>query len=489
LLSLSKTDYLRYLQCPKLLWLQKNRKELAPKITEVQQSIFDQGYIVENYARKLKQFANGIEVFRWYKKGHQETQKYIRDGYQTIFQANAMTEDLYCKADILHFDDKTNKWDIYEVKSSTQIKEEHLPDLCFQKIAFEKDGIKIGRTFLVLVNNKYVKEGDIKPEELLKIEDLTQEVEDLRSITEKNIPKALEITKLKHEFEKQIGKQCKKPYKCPFEEYCWKAIPDYSIFDLQRITEEQLKQLQTLGIERITNIPDDFKLTENQQNQVVVTKSDETLINKEKIKNTLDKLKYPLYFLDYETYSSAIPLFDGLRPYQQAAFQYSLHIVKEKEGELEHYEYLHTDKDLPFEDLLSNLRQQIGNIGSIIVWNKSFEMGRNNEMAEFYPQYTEFLSSVNNRIFDLMEIFKDQYYVSPEFKGSYSIKKVLPVLVPKLSYSNLEDIQEGSIASLYWFKYIYNDSPKKKQMIGNMLKYCKLDTLAMVEIWKKLKRT
>ena len=491
---------MNYLQCPKKLWLSKNRKDLKTAVDETQQAIFDQGFVVESYAHKLALFKSPASpahhsdpavVKDWYSKGRAETQNYIRNNCTTIFQANAMPPDLYCKADILHLNPATNKWDLYEVKSSTQVKDEHIPDLCFQKIALEKDGIPIDRTYLIHINNEYVRNGEIDPEKLLTIEDLTEQVENQRQITEANIPKALEIINLADENTQKvqihIGKQCDKPYECPFKDYCWAYLPEYNIFDLQRITKKQINILQNLNIQKITDIPDNFTLNKKQQNQLIATKTGKDIIDNESITNTLNQLNYPLYFLDYETYGSAIPLFDGLRPYQQMTFQYSLHIIKGKDKTPEHYEYLHTDTDIPIPKLLSNLQQQIGPTGTIIVWNKSFEMTRNNEMAQQYPEYKDFLMSVNNRVYDLMEIFSKQYYISPGFKGSSSIKNVLPILAPHLSYKELEDIHEGGIASLYWYKHIYSNSPLKDRMIKNMLEYCKLDTLAMVEIWRKLR--
>ena len=183
------------------------------------------------------------------------------------------------------------------------------------------------------------------------------------------------------------------------------------------------------------------------------------------------------------------PLFDGLKPYQQMPFQYSLHVVEQEGAEPEHYEYLHQGKDNPIPALLESMRANIGDIGSVIVWYKGFEKGRNEEMAAMYPEYAGFLKSVNTRVFDLMDIFKAQHYVDVGFKGSCSIKKVLPVLVPSLSYADLEDVREGEIASLYWFKHVYGavDSAMRKRVYQeNLLKYCELDTLAMAEVWRSM---
>lgn len=483
---LTKSDYLRFIQCQKCLWLSKHRKDLVPKVSENQQAIFDQGYEVENYARKL--FKEGVEVKGFYEVAKKHTQELVKRGEKVIYQATALTDKISAMADILIFNSKSKKWDIYEVKSSTQVKQDvHIPDLCFQKIAFEEDGFEIGKTYLVLVNNDYVRKGKLDPKKFLKIEDISDDVENMRNTVLSNIPKALEYINQKEEPEVQILKQCKKPYDCAFIEYCFKNIAPNSIYNLQRIPERKLKDLLDMGISEICKIPEDFPLTEKQQNQVMVNKTGNPIIDKEIIKSKLGELTFPLYFLDYETYGSAIPLFNGTKPYQQVCFQYSLHIITSQDSEPKHYEFLHTESNNPVPKLLASMQKHIGNIGSVIVWNKSFETTRNDEMGQQHPEYADFLKSINRRVFDLMEIFSKQYYVHPDFKGSCSIKKILPVMVPQLKYSNLEDIQEGGTASLYWFKDIYMNSPNKNKTINNLLRYCKLDTLAMVEIHQKLK--
>jgi len=482
---ITKSDYLKYLQCPKYFWLYKNRKSLIPGVSETDQAKFDQGYEVEKYAQKL--FKNGAEIKGNFRDGKKETEKFAKKR-KNIFQATAMPKDLLARADILNFNENTGKWDIYEVKSTTEVKDEHIPDLCFQKIAFERDGYKIGETFLIHVNSDYVKTGKIAPKKFLTTENITEQVENFRSIVETDIPKALALLNFKDEMKKQIGQQCKLPYTCAFKEYCWGNLPKYSIYDIKRFNGDKLLALRDAGILEITDIPDDFPLSATQQNQVLVAKTKKPIIDIKMIESTINGLEFPLYFLDYETYASAVPLFDGTHPYQNICFQYSLHVIRSQGTETEHYEFLHTDKSNPMPKLLSSLVQHIGETGSVIVWNKAFETTRNEEMAKQYPEYAKFLHSINDRIFDLMEIFSKQYYVHPDFKGSCSIKKVLPVLVSQLSHSNLEGIQEGGIASLYWFKHIFNNSQKKDNTIKNLLEYCKLDTFAMVAIYQELKK-
>jgi hypothetical protein len=243
--------------------------------------------------------------------------------------------------------------------------------------------------------------------------------------------------------------------------------------------------LADLDIFDVEDIPDDFKMTKPQKELFYVQKTKLPVIKEENIKKALDELKYPLYFLDYETISKPVPLLDGHKPNQQIAFQYSLHIL-EKNGQLKHFEYLAEDFENATKNLARSLRENIGDVGSVIVWNQGFEKGRNKEMAEIHPEYRDFLLNLNNRVFDLMLIFKKDYF-HPDFKGSASIKKVLPVMCPGFSYDDLE-IQNGTMAMDIWDKMIFGNKTEqeKEEIKNNLLEYCKLDTLAMVEIFKKL---
>jgi hypothetical protein len=194
-------------------------------------------------------------------------------------------------------------------------------------------------------------------------------------------------------------------------------------------------------------------------------------------------LEYPLYFLDYETFNPAIPLFDGYSPFDHITFQYSLHILS-KDGDLEHFEYLHTEKTDPIPHLLNSLREHIKDEGSVVVWNKGFEGGRNKRMGNLYPKYEDFCKGMNDRLFDLMDVFRENLYDDPKFKGSYSIKSVLPVLVPELSYESL-DIRNGAMAMASWYDFVFKDE-KDERVIDDLLKYCKLDTLAMIRVFEEL---
>ena len=211
-------------------------------------------------------------------------------------------------------------------------------------------------------------------------------------------------------------------------------------------------------------------------------------IDREAIKQFLDGLQYPLYFLDYETLMSLIPYFDGLRPYQQVPFQYSLHLLQTPDASLEHKEYLHQENSSPSRPLTEQLLADICTEGTVLVWYEGFEKSRNTELGNMIPEYKHAMESLNGRVVDLMTPFKEKWYDDPRFEGSASIKKVLPVLCPELSYKTL-GIQEGASAQRLWMEAILDGTRdgEKQQILSDLLEYCKLDTLAMVEIFNKLR--
>ena len=261
-------------------------------------------------------------------------------------------------------------------------------------------------------------------------------------------------------------------------------VPEYSVHNI--VTGNKLKLLLADGILNIEDIPDHFDLTDIQGDKVSLQKLNKPIIGKESIEQTLSELVFPIYFLDYETYGSPVPLLNGYKANQQVVFQVSLHVLQE-DGTLNHFEYLAGKLEGATRELLDTLKTNIGSVGSIVVWYESFEKGKNAELAELHPEDKTFIEDLNSRIFDLMKVFKKDY-AHPDFKGSASIKAVLPVLVPELSYKTL-DVQDGTMALSEWEKMIKGNIPDAdiEKTKNNLLKYCALDTLAMVEIYKKLK--
>lgn len=467
---ITKTDFLTYVEAPRHFWaLRNNRYDLT--LSDFDQHLIEQGYIVEE---KAKEYAKRYLM-----------PKYSIDEDDLSFQQTCIDGEFEARSDILIRNSKTNKWDLYEVKSVTKPKSEHYYDATFQTIIFEKH-FDIENVFILHVDNDYRRNGDFDLSSFMKVENVNEKVNELRDETLTMMSKCLSLARVDNY---KQAKECWKPKECRCKDLCFPNLPDDSIYNLSRVTERKINDLLDYGIVDITDVPDDYALTTNQRVQVKVAKRNKTLIDEKAIKRELESLEYPLYFLDYETYDSAIPLYDGYKPYQHMVFQYSLHVLdKPEDKELKHYEYVVNNQDEPSKELLNHLKEHIGENGSVIVWYRSFECTRNKEMAEICPEFADFLESVNSRVFDLMDIFKNNYYVDPLFRGSNSIKDVLPVLVPKLSYKDI-NIQGGTMAMTAWHKLVYEDTSteEKEALLQDLLTYCELDTLAMVKIWEYLR--
>ena len=492
-MQLSKSEYIMFLKHPAWLWLKKHDKDKLPEPDVNLQAIFDAGIEFEKYAEE--RFPDGVrlgfENYDEYLSLPKRTKKALKDGAEVVFQGRfeggGKGSSITCICDIVHLVDN-NTFDLYEIKSSTRVKPEHTPDLAFQVVVLESAGFKARNISVVHVNRDYVRDGEIDPEKLSTVTNVTAEVRDKIEETKENIQGAFEIIE-----------SLEMPDPSPrhvnlgaFNDWLeiYKGIKDidpYSIYNLIAPGVKRIGKLEDIEVELIKNIPDGFQLTPKQQAQVTATKIDDRLIDKDNIKSFLSDLVYPLYFLDYETAMSTIPLWDGTRPYQQIPFQYSLHVIEKPGADPKHTEYLHRDESHPVPKLLENLKNDISHTGNVIVWYKSFETGRNKEMAEMFPEFAEFLEDVNNRVVDLMIPFSNGWFVDKDFFGAASIKSVLPVLVPDLSYKEL-DIQEGFSAQRLWMDEILKEKGDidKEKLFNNLVEYCKLDTLAMVKIWEVL---
>ncbi len=482
---LTKSDYLKYLIHPAYLWLQKHDKEKLPPFDDAVQAIVDAGNEIEAVAREL--FPKGVMVKSLFADSVRETEKYVKEGHKVIYQASVLTDRrLYARADVI-MKNTDGSWDIYEIKSATKVKPEYIHDLAFQKVALEESTYTIRNMYIVHINSYYVRQGEINPKQLFVQSNVTEEVNALVNSTKTGIEKALEV----------IGfSEC--PDDSPAHASSWYGwrdtyrhlhpeIPATSIYNMTRLKPEQLSDLLKRDISDMLNIPDSFELGPQQKVQLRALKAAEPIVYPTKIAARLSKLKFPLYFFDYETVGPGLPMYNGTRPYQQIPFQYSLHILDKPGEKLRHVEFLATGSADPMPALLQRMQRDIGPEGSVIVWFKGFEMGVNDTMAEIYPEYGPFLKQVNGRIYDLMEVFSKFDYADAAFGGSASIKKVLPVLVPEMTYSNLE-IQKGDVASKLWEQTAKDiiSGEKAEKIYEDLRVYCGQDTLAMVRIYEVL---
>lgn len=484
---LTKSDYLKFLIAPAYLWLAKHAKDEIPPFDDNAQAIVDQGYEVEELAQDL--FEKGVRVQEKFAAAVSETADLMQKE-RVIYQGAVLTQRrLFAQSDIL-VQTAEGAWDLYEVKSSTKVKPEHISDLAFQKIAWEEYGVPIRKLAVIHVNKEFRLRGQLKAEEFLITTDVTEKVAECLSETKENIKKALSVI---------ASPECPAdgPLDCQ-DYYSWMKVcrfrapdsfSDDCIFNLTRMNLALAKQLTALGASKIKEIPSELTSYPQQVTQILTAQAGRPIKHLKDIEKILQELRYPLYFLDYETVAPAVPRFEGSRPFEQVPFQYSVHILREPDGELSQREFLARGSSDPSAELLAQLSRDIGPLGQIIVWNKSFEMKVNEDLGKRFPEYRSFLKSLNRRVFDLMDIFADGLYADEKFMGSASIKKVLPVLVPELSYKDLA-INEGQTASRRWFQAFEGKlSPEEaEKLYADLQTYCGLDTLAMVRIYEFLHR-
>ncbi len=490
-MNLSKSLYTKGIQCPKALWLKKYNKEVLTRPDDSALARFETGNEVGDLA--YKHFLNGVEIA--YTKNFDEmiaqTKKHIDDGIKYIYEATFSFNGILVLVDVLEIHED-NKVSIYEVKSSSSVKDIYVHDTSIQYYVLKQLGITIKTANVVHINSSHVRGNTLELDKLFTIADVTDEVVELQE----NIPTILKEFEVVledkiNEPNIDIGKHCHNPYVCDAKDYCWKTqrqIPEYSIFNIFNLGSKKQIELYTQGIKNIEDIPDDFDMTANQKNAVENYKSKETFINEEKIKEFVNTLTYPIYHLDFETFQQAIPEFKGISPYQQIPFQYSLHI-EHLDGTLEQKEYLAQDSIDPREEIAKRLYEDIPSNVTVLAYNMSFEKGVIKRLAESFPDLSSHLLSINENMNDLMVPFQKKYYVTPLMNGSYSIKYVLPALVPEFAkaYEELDGVQNGSQAMNAFANMSKMEEGEKQKMRTSLIEYCKLDTLAMVKILEKLK--
>ncbi|MDD4874252.1 MAG: DUF2779 domain-containing protein [Dehalococcoidales bacterium] len=479
---LSKTKYLNGLQCFKLLWIYTNQPESIPQPDAATQNRFDQGHLAGELAKKL--FPGGIDIPQDDFIGNISRTKELLKQRKTLFEAGVLTGKLYSRADILNPVNE-DEWDIIEVKSSTEVKDINIQDVSFQKFCREKDGLKIRKCFLAHINNKYVKNGEINPEELFTIEDITEEVISASEGITDRIISMFDVISSPVCPEMSISTHCSDPYDCPLSANCRQGLPEHNVFTLYRGGKKGF-DLYNSGILSITDIPSDYDLSDKQLIQCSCVVGGEPHIEKNELMQFLASLEYPLYYLDFETFSTVVPMFDGTRPYQNIPFQFSLHVQDMPGSSLQHHWFLADGPGDPRPGLLSQLHKSIGEFGSVIVYNQSFEKGILREMGEALQEYTRWSQSVIDRIVDLYAPFRSFCYYHPSQKGSASIKKVLPALTGS-GYEDLA-IAKGDDASLVFLDMTYSELTDEEclEIRNNLLAYCGLDTEGMVRIVEQL---
>ena len=480
---LSKTKFMHGMQCHKLLWTELHEPQLVPQPDEVTQHRFDQGHLVGHLAKGL--FPNGIDIPTKDIAANIKMTKEYLSRQAPLFEAGISAGNIYSRLDILN-PAGDGAWDIIEVKSAASVKDEYKCEVAFQRLCCEGAGLKIRKCSVARINTQYVKTGEIDPQQLFIIEDITDEVNgliagELRS----RVEEILTVMRMQQCPDVAIGKHCGNPYECPLREICWAFLPEHHVFSLYYGGSRSV-ELFNRGICAIADIPEGTKLYEKQIIQRDCVKCGQPHINSEAICAFLRALQYPVYYLDFETFSTAIPLLEGTRPYQSIPFQFSLHVVKLPGAEAEHFSYLAEGKDDPRPRLLAELKKLIGDIGSIVAYNSGFEQQVLKDLSAVFPEHSAWVESLYPRIIDLLKPFSNFHYYHPDQKGSASLKKVLPALTG-ISHEDLA-ISDGQLAGIYYLDATYGDvsGEERRSIRQHLEEYCGLDTRGMALIVERL---
>lgn len=486
-MNLSKSTFIRGLQCEKSLYLYKHHYKLKDPTPPSLQAVFDQGTNIGLLAQKL--FPNGVDAspenhFKMI-ESVSKTLGFINQGNTVVYEATFLYNDVLAALDILVKD--AEGWKAYEVKSSTKVSDTYIKDATIQYYTITNSGIDLKDISIVHINNQYTRQGELDIHQLFTIESVYDQVLDFLPLIPNEVRRLKNVIKSPEIPNVDIGNHCYDPYDCDFRGTCWKHIPDYSVFNITRLNIDKKFDLFNQGVITLDDI--DLSQTKLNSNQILQVQSEingTSHIDKEEIKNFTNGLNYPLYFLDFETIGPAVPKYNGSRPYQQLVFQYSLHIQETSISELVHREYLADPSLDPRIGFIEQLIQDCGSSGDILVYNIGFERGKINDLIEVFPEHSNELSGIVNRLKDLMIPFQQKWYYTPEMRGSYSIKNVLPALVPELSYDSLE-IKNGGDASNTFLAMVngtFDGNINKTRL--QLLEYCRMDTYAMVKILEKL---
>ena len=490
-MGLSKSKITRFCQCPKMFWLDENRRELA-QTSAATEARFDEGTRVGELAKRL--FGEFVDAT--VTDGDKldlsamtaRTSELMAAGAENICEAAFSYGGCYCAVDILH---RTPRgYELYEVKSSAHVKQVYLIDVAYQRYVLGLCGVKLVGAYIVYINTDYVRRGEIDPRGLFRIKEVSAETNGYLAQMRDVVAAALETADEPTEPAITLGERCTSPYDCPYIGYCQRDLPEHNVFDVYRFGRKKAAELYGDGIVSFDDIRRrGVKLTKLQKRQVDTAVADlPTYVDKAGVKKFLTELWSPLYFLDFETFQAAIPPFDGLSPYKQTTFQYSLHYYDG--GELRHKEFLGDGRSDPRRALAERLAEDIPENACVLAYNMSFERSRIKELAELFPDLAGKLNTIHENVRDLLDVFRGGLVYDKAMGGSFSIKKVLPAMCADdstLDYGALEGVHNGLEANETYMRLGALDGEQYESTRRELLEYCKLDTLAMVKILEKLK--
>lgn len=492
--NLTKTEYLLGARCPKSLQMKlKNPERSANFGVERDFNEFEEAYALSKayYSDCVTVSADNLEG------AIEKTRLLVESGQKTIADAVFQTEsNEVCRVRLMHMN-ASNAYDIYDIQlrrpdEAGKEKKLKVDGAAYIYQILKRCGLALGNMYIMHINYDFVRAGKINPKDYFSLFDITERVYELQPSVVENIEKCWNVIHSAAEIERERDYMCIQPKAdaCEFNCHCFSDIPEDSILNVTRLQPKKALPLIEDGIVTIKDIADAdpkvTKLSELQKQQVETEAYDLTpFVDVLNLRDFLSTLTYPIYHLDFETYNEPVPQYDGEHPWDQVPFQFSLHVQNEKGAEPEHYEFLAEVGCDPRYELAQALCTYIPMNACVTAYHMSFEKGRLTELAELYPDLAEHLLNIRDNIRDLEVPFAKRYYYRKEFEGKSSIKKVLPALCPgdpELDYSSLIGVHKGDEASQA-FKDMQHQIPEKRaETRSQLLKYCRLDTLAMVKV-------
>ncbi len=485
-MKISKSKFIAGVQCLKRLYLLVHARELTGQSEGSDQAIIEQGREVGLLARQL--FPGGVEVdgSGGLEAAIRTTRELVENpDVPAIFEAAFEQNDVVVKTDILQRR-KENLWRLVEVKSTADLKDHHSEDVAIQSYVLSHSGLKLASVWLAHINRSYVLSGTtVDPRQFFLFRNLTTRAQNFQPELKLRLREQFHILAAPKPPDVPTGPHCIDPVVCEFFYHCNRPRPDDYIGYLPRLDASAMEKLEKMGIESVHDIPADFELSDFQRRACTAIQTGQPLFS-EDLKAEFGSLRYPLYFMDFETVNPAIPRFSGMHPYDHLPFQWSVHVQREPGASVEHCEFLAMDRSDPRPAFLSSLSKALGETGSIIVYNQQFESERLWDLAGWLPEYTQRIRDIQGRLWDLLPVVRNHVY-HQAFGGSFSLKAVLPALVPEMTYEGME-VPNGQAAGLAWERLIeekLSDAERQAKRQA-LLDYCGQDTLALVRLLEAL---
>jgi predicted RecB family nuclease len=487
LVTISKSKFVAGVQCLKRLYWLVHEPGLAGGPDAADFALMDQGHEVGQLARQMFPGGVGVDGSRGLGQAIRTTRELVTNReVPAVFEGTFEHRDVLVRVDILQRR-RDGRWRLLEVKSTTDLKDHHLEDVGIQSRVVSRSGLDLASSCLMHVNRNYVFQGgSIDARQFFRVRNLTGRIARLDTELTFRLRTQFRILAMPNAPAVAPGRQCVEPVTCEFYDLCNPLRPDDHVAYLPRIHARAIEELQGMGIESVHDIPADFPLNERLRRACTSVQTGEPWYSAELAKE-LAGLKYPLYFMDFETVNPAIPRFPGMRPYDQLPFQWSLHVQRESRAAPEHYEFLATDSDDPRREFITSLRAALGDSGSIVVYNAAFESQRLSDLAGWLPEFVGRIKRIQRRLWDLLPVMRNHVY-HPAFAGSFSLKAVLPALVPEMTYEGMA-VANGQDAGLAWESLVRGglDEAERLRTQKALREYCGQDTLAMVRLLEKLR--